>query len=145
MLHDQLILFQASSLLDHKNTIKICHCVHILIMSWQFLGIIYGDSFRVIVFKLLTFSSLCQWNVSPPNIFLTFSCLCMVESGPFKSLGGKSEMMCGITCLKGFGQIDHLMVVCLMVVCSIVHSMTSFKFWMTKNPKNFQALIVKNN
>jgi len=59
-------------------------------------------------------------------------------------------MMCGITYFKGFGQIDHLMVVRLMVVRPmvvylIVHLRTSLKFWMTKNQKSFQTVIVKNN
>jgi hypothetical protein len=59
-------------------------------------------------------------------------------------------MMRGITYFEGFGQIDHFMVirpmvVCSMVVCPIVHLIASFKFWMTKNQKSFQTLIVKNN
>jgi hypothetical protein len=53
--------------------------------------------------------------------------------------------MCGITCFRGFGQIVYLMVVYPMVVCSIVYLMTSLKSWMTKNPKSFQTLFVKNN
>jgi hypothetical protein len=49
-------------------------------------------------------------------------------------------MMCGITCLGGFGRIVLLMVVCLVVCLT-----TLLESWMPKIPKTFQALIVNNN
>jgi hypothetical protein len=33
--------------------------------------------------------------------------------------------------------------VCSMVICLIVHQMTSFKFWMTKNQKSLRVSKVK--
>jgi hypothetical protein len=77
--------------------------------------------------------------LTPPNIFATPH-LCMVEGGLLKGLGGKSQMMCGITCFRGFGQIDHLMVVHLMVVYPIVHLTTSFKILDDKKPKVFPSI-----
>jgi hypothetical protein len=75
---------------------------------------------------------------SPRRTFLQPLICAWLRVGRSKVYMGKSKMMYGITYFKGFGQIEYLMVVRsmvvrLMVVCSIVHLTTSFKFWMTKN------------
>jgi hypothetical protein len=145
-----LILLQANSLLIDKNTIKICHCVLHKKCHDNFL-----ESFMVIHLGSLSSSfwhfQACVNEVFPHKTFFQPLIVCAwLRVSCSKVWGGKSQMMCGITCFGGFGQIDHLMVVRptiihSMVVSSIVHSMTSFKFWMTKNPKFFQTVIVKKN
>ncbi len=81
----------------------------------------------------------------PHQMFLQPLTSTWLRVGHSKVWGDKAQMMCGITCLRGFGQIVRPMVVCSMVVYPIVHSTTSLKSWMTKIPKFFETLIVKNN
>jgi hypothetical protein len=55
--------FFSNSLLVHKNTIEICHCVLHKKCHDNFLELLCGDSLRIIVFKLLTFLGLHWWSV----------------------------------------------------------------------------------
>ncbi len=150
MLHDLLIFLQASSLLALKNTIEICHCVLHKKCHDNFLESSMVDHLRSLFSSFRRFQ-VCINEVFPHKTFLQPLVVCAwLKASHSKVQGGKSQMMCGITCFGHFGQIHHLMVVRPIVVRSmvvylIVHSMTSFKFWMTKNPKFFQELIVKNN
>lgn len=80
--------------------------------------------FKIVVWRLSS-SFWCFWDCInemffPPNIFVA-SCLCMVEGGLVKVWGDKYQMMCGIICFKGFGQIFYPMVLYLMVVYLIIH------------------------
>jgi len=71
----------------HKRTIEICHYVLHKKCHDNFLESSCDSLFRIIIFKLLTLSSLCQWSVFPRDIFTTLH-LCMVEGGPVKGLRG---------------------------------------------------------
>jgi hypothetical protein len=59
MPHDLLILIQANSLLVDKNIMEICHCVFHKKCHDKLLESSDGDSFKIIVFKLMMLVGLC--------------------------------------------------------------------------------------
>jgi hypothetical protein len=75
MHHDMLILLHASFLLAHKSIVKVCHYVFHEKCHDNFLELSCGDSFRIIVLKLLRISRMCQWSVFPTICFYNPSLL----------------------------------------------------------------------
>jgi len=100
LLHDLFILFHASFLLTYESTIKICHYVFHKKCHDNFLESCVEIYLRSLSSSFWQFWVCVNEVFCPPNTFAAL-CLCMVEGGPLKVWGGgKSQMMCGITCFR---------------------------------------------
>jgi hypothetical protein len=103
MHHGMLILLHASFLLAHKSIVKVCHYVFHEKCHDNFLELSCGDSFRIIVLKLFKDFENVSMKCFPHYMFLQPLTSTWLRVAHSKVWGDKAQMMCGITCLRGFG------------------------------------------